>query len=63
MKICSFNKTYQVHTLQNITCPISQASNTSLTASATVLMLDTANNQKLYYLSQNGYPIADFKVT
>lgn len=38
-------------------------SNTSLSASATVLSLDTAHSQKLSYVSQNGYPIADFKVT
>jgi hypothetical protein len=35
----------------------------SLSASSTILSLDTAHNQKLSYVSQNNYPIADFKIS
>ncbi len=62
MKVCSFNKSYEVTVLPNISCPISQISNSSLTASETVLDLDSSNRQALNYVNQNGYPIADFKV-
>ncbi len=49
--------------LPDISCPITQISNSSLSASSTILTLDTVNNQKLSYVSQNNYPIADFKVS
>ena len=35
MKKCSNNKTYQVYTLPNMNCPISQTSNNSLASTAT----------------------------
>jgi hypothetical protein len=49
--------------LPDISCPITQISNSSLSSSSTILTLDTVNRQKLSYVSQNNYPIADFKVS
>lgn len=62
MTVCAVNQSYQVNTLPNVSCPITQASNNSLTASQTSLLLDPINLLYFNYVSQNGYPIVDFIV-
>lgn len=64
MKTCGSNKTYQVQTLPNISCPATVISNTSVgTSTQTVLTLDSIKLKKLFYENQQNYPIADFKLT
>ncbi len=46
--------------MPNVSCPVSQASNSSLSASATSLLLDSVHNLYFNYVAQNNYPIADF---
>lgn len=64
MKTCALNASYQVQTLPNISCPASVIANTSVgTSTQTTLILDATNTSKLFYESQQNYPIADFKLT
>jgi len=60
MTVCAYNKSYEVHTLPNVSCPVSQSSNTSLSAAATSLLLDSTHNLDFNFISQTNYPIADF---
>jgi hypothetical protein len=58
---CAEDRQYQVNTLPNVSCPINDISNRSFGNSQTTLNLDTEHS--LYYVSGQGYPIADFKLT
>ncbi len=63
MTVCSVNTTQQVYTLPGVPCPITAVSNASLGAAQTSLTLDSKNGYKLNFISQKGYPIANFKLT
>jgi hypothetical protein len=60
---CANGQPYQVQTYLNVSCPISNASNMSLGANATSLLLDSVSLDSLDFLRSVGYPIADFKMT
>ena len=61
MKTCALDKTFEVTTLPELDCPISDFSNTSFGTTQTTLSLDLVNS--LNFVSQSHYPIADFKLT
>lgn len=60
---CANNQSYQVQTYINVSCPISNLSNTTLGASSTSFVLDSTTLDSLFYLRSSGYPIAAFKMT
>ena len=61
LKTCASGQDYQVKTLPQLDCPVSDISNASFSSTQETLGLDT--NNSLYFISQIGYPIADFKLT
>lgn len=61
MKACASEKNYEVNTLPDLDCPVSDISNASFGTTQSSLTLDTLNS--LHIVSQSNYPIADFKLT
>lgn len=63
MSTCANGQPYQVQTYINVSCPITNISNTTLGVNPTPLTLDSTSGDSLFYLRTSGYPIAAFKMT
>lgn len=63
MKECASGLKYQVNTLSNLDCPVSNIANTSIDSTQKNLQLDSANSMFINFVSRKAYPIADFKLS
>lgn len=54
---------YQVNTLSNLECPVTNVANASIDSTQKTLTLDSTKSIFLNFASRRDYPIADFKLS